>query len=394
LTLQISDRAQQIQASATLEISATAQALRAAGKDVISLAAGEPDFDTDESIKRAAQDAISKGATRYTPVAGIPALRAGIAEKTNRERNLSFDQASVVVSCGAKQSLFNVLAALLNPGDEVIIPAPYWVSYPEMVKLNTGVPIVVPSGQSEAFKLSTKTLETALNSRTRALIINSPCNPTGAVYTAQELAALADLLRDWPKVMLISDDIYQQICFDEKVCPNWFDVSPKDLDRGVIIDGVSKAYAMTGWRIGWALGPVNFMQAISRIQGQSTSNPAAPSQWAALQAIQENQHMVATRRQTYQRRRDLMMQHLERLSIPCVKPEGAFYAFPNVGHLLRGLKMDNTKVFAKQLLEKFHVAVVPGEAFGAEHHLRFSFALSEERLTQAFDRLEKFLKQK
>ena len=383
----LSDRITRIGASATMAITQTARDMRAAGRDVISLSAGEPDFETPEPIRIAATEAMNSGATRYTSVDGIPELKAAIIQKFNRDNHLSFSSAQINVSPGGKPVVFNAFAVTVGPGDEVIIPAPCWVSYPDMVKLCGGTPIIVPCGAGTGFKLTAEALSEAITPRTKWLMLNSPSNPTGAAYTSDELRALAGVLRAHPHIMIMSDDIYEHLVYDDFTFATLAYVAPDLFDRILTMNGVSKAYAMTGWRIGYAGGPEWLISAIRKYMGQTTSNPTSVSQWAAVAALNGDQSFMDSWRETYAARRDNVVGRLNAMpGVSCLVPPGAFYAFADISAVT-----DDDAGFALQLLEETGVATVPGSAFHAPGHIRLSYAASMSDLDAAMDRLGGFL---
>ena len=390
--MKLSERTKFIKPAVTLAIAAKAQKLRAAGVDLINFSAGEPDFDTPERIKQAAIDALRKGMTKYTEVRGIEPLREAIAEKYQREFGLHYDKDEVLVSCGAKHAIYNVFQALLNNGDEVIIPSPYWVSYSDMVLLAGGVPKIVPTREEEGFRITSDQLKGTLTPRTRVFVVNSPCNPTGATYSRNDLEALARILEPHD-CLVFSDDIYEKIVYDGFRFENLVTVNPNLRDRTVIFNGVSKTYAMTGWRIGYALGPADLISAAAKIQSQSTSNPTSIAQAAALEAIRGPQDEVETMVTQFQRRRNVIVERLN--SIPvlrCFNPQGAFYVFPNIGPLIgrkaKGKVMESACDLAEYLLEEARVAGVPGEDFGSNENIRFTYAASLEDVEKGCERIK------
>jgi aspartate aminotransferase len=370
--------------------------MKASGRDVISLSAGEPDFDTPAHIREAAKQAIDAGRTRYTAVDGIPELKAAIAAKFRRENGLDYAPSQVTVGTGGKQVIYNALMATLNPGDEVIIPAPYWVSYPDMVALAGGLPVVVAAPMETRYKITTDQLEAAITPRTKWLILNSPSNPTGAGYSWDELRALTDVLMRHPHVWVLTDDMYEHIAFGGFTFCTPAQVEPGLLDRTLTMNGVSKAYAMTGWRIGYAAGPRELIGGIAKIQSQSTSNPCSISQWAAVAALTGPQDFLKTNAAVFQRRRDLVVRGLnEAAGITCPVPEGAFYVFPSIAGCIGktsrgGRRIDDDEAFALALLEETGAAVVFGAAFGLSPHFRVSYAASEALLEDACARIQDF----
>jgi aspartate aminotransferase len=387
----LAERTKLIKPSVTLAIAAKAGKLRAEGIDVVNFSAGEPDFDTPEHIKAAAVDALRKGMTKYTDVKGIEPLREAITGKYRREHDLTYRKEDVLVSCGAKHSLYNVLQAVVNPGDEVVIPAPYWVSYSDMALLAGGVPKLIPSNEASGFRIKPEQLQAALTSRTRVFILNSPCNPTGATYSRDELLALARILEKHD-CLILADDIYEKIVYEGFQVHNIVALCPALRERAIIINGVSKTYAMTGWRIGYALGPSDVIAAAGKIQSQSTSNPTSIAQAAALEAIRGQQDEVAVMVREFHKRRDLIVDKLNAIGgIACRKPEGAFYVFPNISGLLgktgRGKKLSSPCDLADYLLEEAQVAGVPGEDFGSHEHIRFSYATSLADIERGCERI-------
>ncbi len=392
----LSDTLSRVKPSPTIAVSTKAQELKAAGRDVIGLGAGEPDFDTPKNIKDAAKRAIDAGKTKYTAVDGIPELKKAICEKFKRENGLTYTPAQVSVGTGGKQILYNAFMATLNPGDEVIIPAPYWVSYPDMVLLAGGTPVAVPAGIETQFKLTPAQLEAAITPKTKWFIFNSPSNPTGAGYTEAELRALCDVLMRHPHVWVMTDDMYEHLVFDDFVFTTPAQVEPGLYDRTLTCNGVSKSYAMTGWRIGYAAGPAHLIKAMATVQSQSTSNPSSVSQYAALEALTGPQDFLARNRKLFQSRRDLVVKMLnDAPGIICPKPEGAFYVYPDISGCIgktsaAGTKITDDEVFATALLEETGVAVVFGAAFGLSPNFRVSYATSDAALTEACSRIQKF----
>ncbi|WIV49961.1 pyridoxal phosphate-dependent aminotransferase [Marivivens sp. LCG002] len=385
-----------VKPSPTIAVTTKAQELKAAGRDIIALGAGEPDFDTPANIREAAKRAIDEGKTRYTAVDGIPELKKAICAKFERENALSYTPAQVTVGTGGKQVLYNALMATLNAGDEVIIPAPYWVSYPDMVLLAGGTPVVVECSLENRFKITAEQLEQAITPKTKWFLFNSPSNPTGAGYNREELKALTDVLLRHPHVWVLTDDMYEHLVFDDfKFCTP-AEVEPALYDRTLTVNGVSKAYAMTGWRIGYAAGPVPLITAIRKIQSQSTSNPCSVSQWAAVEALNGPQDFLGTNRAVFQRRRDLVVSMLnEAKGINCPVPEGAFYVYPDISGCIGktsagGARIENDEAFVSALLEETGVAVVFGAAFGLSPNFRVSYATSDKELQDACSRIQEF----
>jgi aspartate aminotransferase len=392
----LSDTLARVKPSPTIAVTTKANELKAAGKDVIGLGAGEPDFDTPQNIKDAAKAAIDSGKTKYTAVDGIPELKKAICAKFEKENGLKYAPNQVSVGTGGKQILYNALMATCNLGDEVIIPAPYWVSYPDMVLLAGGTPVAVAAGIESDFKLQPEQLEAAITPKTKWFIFNSPSNPTGAGYTRAELKALTDVLMRHPHVWVMSDDMYEHLVFDDFEFCTPAQIEPGLYDRTLTCNGVSKAYAMTGWRIGYAAGPEALIKAMSTIQSQSTSNPCSISQYAALEGLTGPQEFLTANKALFQRRRDLVVGMLnEAKGITCPKPEGAFYVYPDIAGCIgktsaAGTKIINDEVFATALLEETGVAVVFGAAFGLSPNFRVSYATSDAALKEACTRIQTF----
>lgn len=389
MTIKLSTRVGRIRPSPTLAVSARAAELRRQGKDVIGLGSGEPDFDTPDHIKQAAIQAIQAGFTKYTAVEGTPELKRAIVNKFKRENQLQYDSKQILVSVGGKQSFYNLAQALLDPGDEVIIPAPYWVSYPDMVLLADGVPVIIGAGIEQGFKITPEQVEAAITQRTRLFVINSPTNPTGVTYTAEELKALGQVLLRHPHVLVATDDMYEHIRWESNKFVNILNVTPELYPRCITLNGVSKAYAMTGWRIGYAAGPVELIAAMANVQSQSTSNPASISQVAAQAALEGSQDCIKGMVKAFKERHDFVVSGLNTLrGVKCIASTGAFYAFPSVHGLIERLPGIRDDVhLSEHILEQVGVAVVPGSAFGAPGYLRLSFATSMEILRQALERL-------
>jgi aspartate aminotransferase len=388
---QLAERIKLIKPSVTLAIAAKAGKLRAEGVDIVNFSAGEPDFDTPEHIKAAAVEALRKGMTKYTDVKGIEPLREAITDMYRRTHDLTYRKEDVLVSCGAKHSIYNLLQAVVNPGDEVVIPAPYWVSYADMALLAGGIPKLIPSDESRGFRIKPEQLAAALTPRARVFFLNSPCNPTGASYSRDELLALAEVLQKHD-CLIFADDIYEKIVYDGFEVHNILTVCPALRERTLIINGVSKSYAMTGWRIGYALGPSDVIAAASKIQSQSTSNATSIAQAAALEAVRGPQDTVGAMVREFEKRRNVIVERLTAIDgITCRKPEGAFYVFPNIGRLLhktaRGKKLNSPCDLADYLLEEAKVAGVPGEDFGSNEHIRFSYATSLEDIEKGCARI-------
>jgi aspartate aminotransferase len=385
----LSERVARVKPSPTLAVTAKAAELKRAGRDVIGLGAGEPDFDTPEHIKAAAIEAIRAGRTKYTAVEGIAELRAAICDKFRRDNQIEYRPEQILVSCGAKQSIYNLTTALLSPGDEAIIPAPYWVSYPDIVLLADATPVIVAAGATQNFKITAEQLESAITPRTRLLLINSPSNPTGGAYSRREFEALAEVLRAHPRVITATDDMYEHIYWGREPFCSLLTAAPDLREQVVTINGVSKVYAMTGWRIGYAGGPRRLISAMATVQGQSTSNPASISQYAALAALTGDQACVAAMAAAFRQRHDWLIGALDSLpGVNCLPADGAFYAFPDVSGAIAALDgVEDDTAFAEYLLDKAGVAVVPGSAFGAPGHVRLSFACSLETLQEAVRRI-------
>ena len=387
----VSNNLKRIKPSPTIAVTTKAREMRAAGKDVIGLGAGEPDFDTPDNIKEAAIEAIRKGDTKYTAVDGTPDLKKAIVEKFKRENDLSFTTDQITVGTGGKQVLYNTFMATLNKGDEVIIPAPYWVSYPDMVLLAGGTPRIVKCDEKDGFKLSARKLEKAISKKTKWLILNSPSNPTGAGYTKKEIEELGKVLLKNKKVLILSDDIYEHIRYDNY---NFYTIAQisKLKERTLTMNGVSKSYAMTGWRIGYAAGPKEIITAIRKIQSQSTSNPSSISQAAAVEALNGQQDFIKDRAEAFRERRDFVVECLNNIKgLNCLTPNGAFYVFPSCKGLLnKKTKLKTDTEFVQKLLEKSMVAVVQGSAFGLNGYFRISYATSMENLKKALSRIKEF----
>ena len=385
-----------VKPSATIAVSAKARALAAAGRDIIGLGAGEPDFDTPDNIKAAAIKAINDGQTKYTDADGMPALKKAIVDKFARENGLTYDVNQIHVAPGGKPVIFNALVATLNPGDEVIIPAPYWVSYPDMALLAGGEPVFVTGEEVDGFKLRPEVLEAAITPRSKWLILNSPSNPTGAAYTRAELEALAEVLRRHPHVWILTDDMYEHLVFDDFEYTTIAQVAPDLYDRTLTVNGVSKAYAMTGWRIGYAGGPKALIDLMRKVASQTTSNPTSISQFAAVEALNGTLAFLPIRYEAFQKRRDLVVSMLNQATgIRCANPEGAFYVYPSVEGLIGKTAPDGTvitddEVFTTALLEAEGVAVVQGAAFGLSPYFRISYATSEAVLEEACTRIQRF----
>ncbi|MDB4221589.1 pyridoxal phosphate-dependent aminotransferase [Amylibacter sp.] len=385
-----------IKQSPTMEITARAQELKANGLDIISLSVGEPDFDTPRNIKNAGIDAINKGQTKYTAVDGMPELKKAICNKFLRDNNLTYSKDQVIVSTGGKQVLFNALLATLNPGDEVIIPAPFWVSYPDMVKLAGGTPVIAEANFDNNYKLTAKDLEAAITPNTKWFIFNSPSNPTGAGYNWSELKALTNVLKRYPNIWIMTDDMYEHLAYDDFEFCTPAEVEPSLINRTLTTNGVSKGHAMTGWRIGYAAGPIELVKAMAVIQSQSTSNPNTIAQWAAVEALNGNQDYLSKNNSIFQDRRNIVLNILNSIKgIKCPKPQGAFYIYASIEELIgkttnNKIKIKSDKDFATELLNSEGVAVVFGSAFGLSPAFRVSYATSEKELTEACKRIKRF----
>ncbi|MEM1039121.1 MAG: pyridoxal phosphate-dependent aminotransferase [Pseudomonadota bacterium] len=392
----LADLLSRVKPSATIAVSQKARELKAQGMDVISLGAGEPDFDTPDNVKQAAIDAINRGETKYTAVAGIIELREAIAAKFKRENGLTYSPAQIIAGTGGKQILFNAFMATLNPGDEVIIPTPYWVSYPEMVAICGGESVYVETTTESNFKVTPEALEAAITPRTKWFMFNSPSNPSGAAYTWDELKALTDVLLRHPHVWVLTDDMYEHLVYGDFTFCTPAQVEPELYDRTLTMNGVSKAYAMTGWRLGYAGGPLELIKAMDMIQGQQTSGTSSITQWAAVEALNGPQEFIEGNKAVFEARRDLVVSMLNQApGIECPSPDGAFYVFPSCAGLI-GKKTEDGKVietdfdFVGALLEKEGVAVVPGSAFGLGPNFRISYATSTEALTDSCERIQRF----
>ena len=392
MNLKLSDRVQLIKPSPTLAVTNRAAELRAEGKDIIGLGAGEPDFDTPEHIKKAAIEAINTGFTKYTAVDGTPGLKKAIIEKLQKDNGLTYEANQILVSCGGKQSFFNLSLALINPGDEVVIPAPYWVSYPDMVKIAEGEPVIIETDESTRFKITAEQLDAAITDKTRLVVLNSPSNPSGVAYTKEELVALGEVLRKYPDVLIATDDMYEYIWWADFAFENIVTACPDLYDRTIVLNGVSKAYSMTGWRIGYAAGPVKLIGAMKKIQSQSTSNPTSISQVAAQAALESGRDCVTPMVEAFKKRHDYLIDALNKIpGFSCIAGDGAFYAYPSVKGAMEKLGIEDDVEFAEKLLNEAGVALVPGSAFGTPGYMRLSFATSMEKLEDAISRLEKAL---
>jgi len=391
-SVKLAGRVAKVKPSETLAITAKANALRAEGRDVIGFGAGEPDFDTPDHIKQAAIKAIEAGFTKYTPVGGTDELKDAIIQKLAVDNHLEYKRSQIVVSCGAKHTLYNLAQVLIEEGDEVIVPAPYWVSYPDIVVLAGGTPVIVNTSEKEGFKMQPRQLKAAITTRTKALVLNGPSNPTGAGYSPDDLKALAVVLAD-TDIFIISDDIYEKILYTNYPFANMAMVDESLKDRTIVVNGVSKAYAMTGWRIGYAAGPQEIIGAMGKIQGQSTSNPTSIAQKASVAALNGDQSVVEMMVREFKKRRDYIVEALNDIQgISCLMPEGAFYVFPNVssiyGSSFAGRKIATSTDFIEYLLDEANVATVPGAAFGNDQHIRLSYATSMKNIEEGVKRMK------
>lgn len=393
MTHKLSNRVKAVKPSPTLAITARAAELRAAGKDVIGLGAGEPDFDTPDHIKQAAIEAINAGKTKYTPVDGTASLKQAVIDKFKRDNGFEYAPEQILVSSGGKQSFYNLAQAVLDDGDEVIIPAPYWVSYPDMVLLADGEPVIAKANASQNFKITPGQLRGLINDNTRLFVLNSPSNPTGMAYTEEELKALSEVLLEHPRILVATDDMYEHILWTGKPFINILNVCPELYNRTLVLNGVSKAYSMTGWRIGYAAGPADIIKAMKKVQSQSTSNPCSISQAAAEAALNGPQDCIGDMLTAFKERHDYVVERLNNLpGVECLPADGTFYVFPDIAGMLQNLEgVNNDLELAELLIEKAGVALVPGTAFGSPGHMRISIATSMENLKEALDRIEKFV---
>ncbi|MEY4684231.1 MAG: hypothetical protein RLZ25_690 [Pseudomonadota bacterium] len=389
----LSNRVLSIKPSPTLAVTARAAAMRAAGKDIVGLGAGEPDFDTPDHIKAAAIAAIESGFTKYTAVDGTAGLKKAIVDKFQRENGFSYTPKQILVSCGGKQSFYNLSQALINPGDEVIIPAPYWVSYPDMVLLAEGVPVIISGPQSQQFKITAAQLEAAITPKTRLFVINSPSNPSGMAYSKDELAALGAVLRKHPNIIIATDDMYEHILWGDQTFVNILNVNPDLYERTMVLNGVSKAYSMTGWRIGYAAGPEWLISAMTNIQSQSTSNPTSISQVAAEAALNGDQSFIQDMCKAFKERHDYVVAAMNQIpGVDCLNTDGTFYVLPDMKKVIERLEgIEDDLGLSEFLIEKAGVAVVPGSAFGADGHIRLSIATSMANLEKAVSRMQEAL---
>ena len=393
MSIKLSDRLSAVKPSPTLAITARAAEMRAAGKDIIGLGAGEPDFDTPIHIKDAAIKAINNGFTKYTAVDGTPSLKKAIIDKFKKDNGFDYQLNQILVSSGGKQSFYNLAQAVLNKGDEVIIPAPYWVSYPDIALLANATPVIVEASQQQDFKITPEQLRAAITDKSRLFVINSPSNPTGVAYTLEELTALAKVLLDYPNIIVATDDMYEHILWKKNSFVNILNACPELYDRCMVLNGVSKAYSMTGWRIGYAAGPAEIITGMRKVQSQSTSNPTSISQVAAEEALRGDQSCIDTMLVEFKKRHDYVVNELNNISgVECLTTDGTFYVFPNVEKLFTQLDgINNDLDFAEYLIEKAGVALVPGSAFGCPGHVRISIATSMENLESALGRIKKAL---
>ncbi len=388
--MELSNRVKNLKPSITLEITAKANAMKKQGIDVVGFGAGEPDFDTPENIKKAAIKAIEDGKTKYTPAAGILELRDAVAKMFTEDYGVEYSAEEVIISCGGKHSLYNIFQAILNNEDEVIIPAPYWVSYPSMVELAGGKPVILSSSIEENFQINLKKLKNAITPKTKAIVLNSPSNPSGMIYSKETLYGIIEIVKD-KEIFIISDDIYNKLVYDVEFL-NVLILDKSLKNKTIIVNGVSKTYSMTGWRIGFTGATKDIISAINKIQSQSTSNPTSIAQYAALEAITGDQSSVEVMKKAFKKRRDLAIEKLNTIpGLKCLKPDGAFYLFPDVSEFIKKSKFENSVDFCKNLLEKEKVAVVPGNAFGVENTFRMSFALSDENILKGIERIRNFI---
>ncbi len=388
MNIQLAERIGRIKPSPTLAMSALAAQLKAQGRDIISLSVGEPDFDTPKHIQEAGIEAICTGKTRYTAVDGTPELKQAIINKFKNENGLEYTAKQIIVSSGGKQTFYNLCQAFLDTGDEVIIPAPYWVSYPDMVLLADGTPVIVPTTQEEQLKLTPAKLEAAITPRTKILVLNSPSNPTGMAYTSAELAALGEVLRKHPQVLIATDDMYEHTLFGDQQFVNILTACPDLYERTIVLNGVSKAYAMTGWRIGYAGGPAPLIKAMSDVQSQCTSNPSSISQYAAMVALTGDQSFIRTMVDAFEQRHAFVCSSLNKMDgVDCLPAAGTFYSFPKVEGMIKRLGLADDTALSSYLLDKVGVAMVPGSAFGAPGYIRMSFATSMSNLEKAIERI-------
>ena len=396
MNIKLSQRVQRIKPSPTLAVTARAAALRAAGQDIIGLGAGEPDFDTPEHIKQAARDAINSGKTKYTAVDGTVELKKAIINKFKKDNQLSYELDQILVSCGGKQSFFNMAQAFLEEGDEVVIAAPYWVSYPDMCLLADATPVIIQAGQDQAFKITPEQLDAAITEKTKVVVLNSPSNPSGKAYTRAEFVALGAVLKKYPDILIATDDMYEHILWCDEPFSNIVMACPELYDQTIVLNGVSKAYSMTGWRIGYAAGPAVLIKAMKKIQSQSTSNPTSISQYAAQAALEGDQSCIGEMLIAFKDRHDYVVEKLNAIDgVSCIASDGTFYCFPDFSAILDRMDNINNDVeLAEYILEKAGVALVPGSAFGLEGHMRISIATSMDNLVNAMERIANLLNEK
>lgn len=395
MTMELAERVQRIKPSPTLAVSARADQLISEGKNIINMSVGEPDFDTPDFIKEAAIKAIRDGFTKYTAVDGTPGLKKAIINKFARDNKLDYQPAQILVSCGAKHSFYNLFAAVLNAGDEIVIPAPYWVSYPDMAKLMDATPVIVNTDIEQNFKITAAQLKAAITPKTKLVLLNSPSNPTGTAYSAAELKALAEVLLQYPNVLVVTDDIYEHTLWTKDPFVNIVMVCPELMNRCIVINGASKAYAMTGWRIGYAAGPANIIAAMKKIQSQSTSNPTSISQVATEAALNGDQSCITTMIKAYKERHDYIVSTFQKIpGFQCRPCEGTFYSFPRISEFFKKIPNVNNDIdFTEFLLNNAEVAVIPGSAFGAPGYIRLSYATSMEKVKESMRRMQKALEQ-
>ncbi len=394
MSIEISRKASGIKQSATLAITGRVKELRSKGVDIIGFGAGEPDFDTPENVKNSGIEAIKNGFNKYTPVGGIPELKEAIIERIKNDYGIEYSQQEIIVSCGAKHSLYNVAHAVLNPGDEVIVPSPYWVSYPAQIELAGAISVIAETSFKDGFKLNPEILKEKISSKTRALILNYPSNPTGATYDRKELEAIVEVAME-AGIVIISDEIYDKILYGSRTHTPIAALGEDVKKNSILVNGVSKTYSMTGWRIGYVACEKDVVSAMSRIQGQCTSNPMSIAQIGTIEALSGNQEIVTKRTEEFERRKDFIISRIEEMELRCLKPQGAFYIFPSIENLI-GAKfgdrtIENSMDFTDFLLSQAKVAVVPGVEFGKENHIRISYATSMENIEQGMDRMEKVL---
>lgn len=392
MSIPVNSKVSAVAKSMTLALGARATAMRAEGIDVVSFAAGEPDFETPEVIKRRAKADITDGVTRYTPVVGTPALRAAICAKLKRDNDLEYTPEQIIVSCGGKHTLYNIFQTLLEEGDEVIVPAPYWLSYPEQIKLGGGKCVEVSASAASGYKITPEQLEAAITDRTKAFLINSPCNPTGAAYSPDEIRAMAAVMEKHPKITIISDEIYERMTYGGTEHLSFAAAAPGMAERTLTVNGMSKTYAMTGWRIGYCAGPADFIAAMGRLQGHMTSNATAFCQSASIAGLEHAEEDVQKMKAAFDERRGLILGRLREIEgIECPEPHGAFYVFPDISALYEKAGVDGSIAFCEKLLDEKHVVAVPGKPFGDDRSMRLSYATSNEQINEGMDRLAEFV---